>query len=232
MAGHVHPISSAISRINRIFSELGYTFAEGPLIESEHYNFDALNVPRNHPARDMQDTFFIKGRTETVLRTHTSPVQVRYMEVHKPPIRIIAPGRVFRNEATDATHEAQFFQFEGLCIDRDVSLADLKGTLEYFFTKFFERDITVRFRPGYFPFVEPGVEVDMLFKKRDGTEKWIEVMGAGMVHPNVLTAGGINPEEYSGFAFGVGLERLVMLASEVDDARLFHTGDLRFVHQF
>lgn len=232
MVGHVHPISSAISRINRIFSELGYTFAEGPLIESEHYNFDALNVPRNHPARDMQDTFFIKGRAETVLRTHTSPVQVRYMEAHKPPIRIIAPGRVFRNEATDATHEAQFFQLEGLCIDRDVSLADLKGTLEYFFTKFFERDITVRFRPGYFPFVEPGVEVDMLFKKRDGTEKWIEVMGAGMVHPNVLTAGGINAEEYSGFAFGVGLERLFMLASEVDDARLFHTGDLRFVHQF
>jgi phenylalanyl-tRNA synthetase alpha chain len=232
MVGHVHPISTAISRINRIFSELGYAFAEGPLIESEHYNFDALNVPRNHPARDMQDTFFIKGRAETVLRTHTSPVQVRYMEAHKPPIRIIAPGRVFRNEATDATHEAQFFQFEGLCIDRNVSLADLKGTLEYFFTKFFERDITVRFRPGYFPFVEPGVEVDMLFKKRDGTEKWIEVMGAGMVHPNVLTAGGIDAEEYSGFAFGVGLERLVMLASEVDDARLFHTGDLRFVHQF
>ncbi len=232
MEGHVHPISSAISRINAIFYELGYEFAEGPLMESEYYNFDALNVPRNHPARDMQDTFFIKGRPETVLRTHTSPVQVRYMEKHQPPIRIIAPGRVFRNEATDATHEAQFFQFEGLCVDTDVSLADLKGTLEYFFSKFYERDITIRFRPGYFPFVEPGVEVDMLFKKRDGTEKWIEVMGAGMVHPNVLRAGGIDPERYAGFAFGVGLERLIMLAADVDDVRYFHTGDLRFVHQF
>jgi len=232
MTGHAHPISAAISRVTDIFSALGYTFAEGPLMESEYYNFDALNVPRTHPARDMQDTFFIKGRQETVLRTHTSPVQVRYMEKHEPPIRIIAPGRVFRNEATDATHEAQFFQFEGLCIDKNISLADLKGTLEHFFTKFYERDITVRFRPGYFPFVEPGVEVDMLFKKRDGTEKWIEVMGAGMVHPNVLKAGGIDPEEYSGFAFGMGLERLIMLAAEVDDVRHFHTGDLRFIHQF
>lgn len=232
MTGHVHPISAAISRINNIFSKLGYEFAEGPLIESEYYNFDALNVPRNHPARDMQDTFFIKGRPETVLRTHTSPVQVRYMEKHEPPIRVIVPGRVFRNEATDATHEAQFYQFEGLCVDKDVSLADLKGTLEYFFTEFYERAITVRFRPGYFPFVEPGVEVDMLFKKRDGTEKWIEIMGAGMVHPNVLKAGGIDSTEYSGFAFGVGLERLIMIAAEVDDVRHFHTGDLRFVHQF
>jgi phenylalanyl-tRNA synthetase alpha chain len=232
MVGHAHPLSSAISRITDIFSALGYSFAEGPLIESEFYNFDALNVPRNHPARDMQDTFFIKGRPETVLRTHTSPVQVRYMEKHTPPIRIIAPGRVFRNEATDVTHEAQFFQFEGLCIDKNVSLADLKGTLEHFFTKFYERDITVRFRPGYFPFVEPGVEVDMLFKRRDGTERWVEIMGAGMVHPNVLRAGGIDPEQFSGFAFGVGLERLIMLAAEVDDVRHFHTGDLRLVHQF
>jgi len=232
MEGHIHPISAAISRITTIFTKLGYTFAEGPLIESEYYNFDALNVPRNHPARDMQDTFFIKGRSEAVLRTHTSPVQVRYMEAHTPPIRIIAPGRVFRNEATDATHEAQFFQFEGLCVDKNVSLADLKGVLEHFFTAFYEREITVRFRPGYFPFVEPGVEVDMLFKKKDGTEDWVEIMGAGMVHPNVLKAGGINPEEYSGFAFGVGLERLIMIAADVDDVRHFHTGDLRFVNQF
>jgi len=232
MSGHVHPLSSAISRINKIFYDLGFEFAEGPLIESEHYNFDALNVPREHPARDMQDTFWVKGIEEAVLRTHTSPVQVRYMEKHKPPIRIIAPGRVFRNEATDATHEAAFFQFEGLYVDTQVSLAQLKGVLEYFFTKFYERDITVRFRPGYFPFVEPGVEVDMLFKKKDGTKKWIEVMGAGMVHPNVLRAGGLDPDEYTGFAFGVGLERLIMLAAGVDDVRLFHQGDLRFVNQF
>jgi len=232
MTGTVHPLSAAISRINHIFTNLGFEFAEGPLIESEFYNFDALNVPRDHPARDMQDTFWVKGMDEAVLRTHTSPVQVRYMEKHAPPIRIIAPGRVFRNEATDATHEAQFFQFEGLYIDKGVSLGHLKGTLEHFFTAFYGRDITVRFRPGYFPFVEPGVEVDMLFKKRDGTEVWVEVMGAGMVHPNVLRSGGIDPEEYSGFAFGVGLERLVMIAADVPDVRLFHTGDLRLVHQF
>lgn len=230
--GHVHPLSTAISRINAIFYALGYEFAEGPLIESEYYNFDALNVPRNHPARDMQDTFWVKGVREAVLRTHTSPVQIRYMETHAPPIRIIAPGRVFRNEATDATHEAQFFQAEGLCIDRGVSLAHLKGVLEHFFSAFFERDITVRFRPGYFPFVEPGVEVDMLFTRKDGTTAWIEVMGAGMVHPTVLRAGGVDPEVYSGFAFGFGIERLVMIATGVDDVRLFHTSDLRFVHQF
>lgn len=233
MHGHIHPISAAISRINGIFYALGYEFAEGPLIESQYYNFDALNVPRDHPARDMQDTFFVKdGTGESVLRTHTSPVQVRYMETHKPPIRIIAPGRTFRNEATDATHEAQFFQFEGLCVDTGISLADLKGTLEHFFSAFYEREITIRFRPGYFPFVEPGVEVDMLFKKKDGTERWIEVMGAGMVHPNVLRAGGIDPETYTGFAFGVGIERLIMIAADVPDVRLFHTGDLRLVHQF
>jgi phenylalanyl-tRNA synthetase alpha chain len=232
MEGHLHPISRAISRINAIFNDLGFEFAEGPLIESEYYNFDALNVPRDHPARDMQDTFWIKDRKEAVLRTHTSPVQIRYMEKHKPPVRIIVPGRAFRAEATDATHEAQFFQFEGLYVDRGVSLAHLKGVLEHFFTTFYEREITVRFRPGYFPFVEPGVEVDMLFKKKDGTEKWVEIMGAGMVHPTVLTNCGIDPTEYSGFAFGVGLERLIAIAADVDDIRHFHTGDLRFVHQF
>ena len=232
MTGHVHPISSAISRINAIFNDLGFEFAEGPLIESEYYCFDALNFKRDHPARDMQDTFFIKGKEEAVLRTHTSTVQIRYMESHEPPIRIIAPGRVFRAEATDATHESQFFQFEGLYVDKGASLAHLKGVLEHFFSKFYERDITVRFRPGFFPFVEPGVEVDMLFKKKDGTEKWVEIMGAGMVHPNVLRNCDIDPDVYSGFAFGVGLERLIAIAAEVDDVRHFHTGDLRFVHQF
>lgn len=232
MTGHIHPLSAAISKMNAIFSELGFEFAEGPLIESEWYNFDALNVPRDHPARDMQDTFFVKGKEEAVLRTHTSPVQVRYMERHGAPLRIIVPGRAFRNEATDATHEAQFFQIEGLCIDTGISLTHLKGTLEHFFSKFYERDITVRFRPGYFPFVEPGVEVDMLLRKSDGSERWVEVMGAGMVHPNVLKAGGVDSDTYTGFAFGGGIERLLMIAAEIDDIRLFHTGDLRFVNQF
>jgi phenylalanyl-tRNA synthetase alpha chain len=229
--GHIHPISQAISEINAIFSEMGFSFAEGPLIETEWYNFDALNVPRDHPARDAQDTFFVKGRDETVLRTHTSPVQIRYMESHEPPLRIIAPGRVFRNEATDATHEAQFFQLEGLVVGEDITLAHLKGTLETFFSKFFGGERKVRFRPGYFPFVEPGVEVDMLHVSSRG-EKWLELMGAGMVHPNVLRAAKVDPETWQGFAFGVGIERLLAIKYEVEDVRLFHTGDLRFVHQF
>lgn len=229
--GYIHPLSYAIGRINDIFFKLGFEYAEGPLIESEQYNFDALNVPRDHPARDMQDTFFIKGRHETLLRTHTSPVQIRYMEGHEPPIRIIVPGRVFRNEATDATHEAQFFQVEGLYVDRGVTMSQLKGTLEYFFSTFFGTDMKVRFRPSFFPFVEPGVEVDMGFV-RNGKETWLEVMGAGMVHPHVLSAAGIDPSIYSGFAFGGGLERLVMIAANIDDVRLFHTGDLRLVNQF
>jgi len=230
--GHLHPITAAISRINAIFTNLGFEFAEGPLIDSEFYNFDALNVPKDHPARDMHDTFWVKGREETVLRTHTSTVQVRYMEDHKPPMRIITAGRVFRNEATDATHEAQFYQVEGMYIDENVSLAHLKGVLEHFFSDFYGRDITVRFRPGYFPFVEPGVEVDMLLKKKDGSKQWVEVFGAGMIHPNVLKAGGIDPDKYNGFAFGGGVERLIMIGAEVDDVRHFHTGDLRFIQQF
>lgn len=229
--GHIHPISQAISRINEIFYELGFAFAEGPLIETERYNFDALNVPRDHPARDMQDTFFVKGQKETVLRTHTSPVQIRYMETHQPPVRIIVPGRVYRNEATDATHEAQFFQVEGLYVDEGVTLAHLKGILEVFFSKFFEDDMKVRFRPSFFPFVEPGVEVDMGFTHK-GEVKWLEVMGAGMVHPNVLKGAGIDPTVYSGFAFGGGIERLVMIKHSIDDVRLFHNGDLRLINQF
>jgi phenylalanyl-tRNA synthetase alpha chain len=232
MKGHVHPISAAASRIRSIFDTLGFEYVDGPLIDSEYYNFDALNVPRDHPARDMHDTFWIKGKEETVLRTHTSTVQVHYMEDNTPPIKIISLGRVFRNEATDATHEAQFYQVEGLYVDTDVSLAKLKGTLEHFFSEFYARDVTVRFRPGYFPFVEPGVEVDMLLKKKDGSTTWVEIFGAGMVHPNVLKAGGIDPEKYKGFAFGGGIERLLMIGAEIDDVRLFHTGDLRFVHQF
>lgn len=229
--GHPHPLSQAISEINAIFNDMGFGFAEGPLIDSEYYNFDVLNVPRDHPARDMQDTFFIKGRPETVLRTQTSNVQVRHMEENEPPIRIIVPGRVYRNEATDATHEAQFHQCEGLVVDKNITLGHLKGTIEEFLTRFYGRDIETRFRPGYFPFVEPGVEVDMFYKSPKG-EKWLEIMGAGMVHPNVLKAGGIDPEVYQGFAFGMGIERLVMVKYEIEDIRLMHSGDLRFVNQF
>jgi phenylalanyl-tRNA synthetase alpha chain len=229
--GHQHLISSAIREIYEIFSEMGFSIAEGPLIESEWYNFDALNVPKDHPARDMQDTFFIKDRPETVLRTHTSPVQIRYMEKNKPPIRIIAPGMAFRNEATDATHEVQFHQLEGLAVDTNISLAHLKGALSVFFPKFFGKDIDIRFRPGYFPFVEPGVEVDMLLTSSKGS-RWIEVMGAGMVHPNVLRNVNIDSRQYQGFAFGVGIDRLLMVRHEIDDVRLFYSGDLRFVNQF
>lgn len=235
--GHKHPMSQMIAEINSIFAEIGFVFAEGPEAEREHYNFDRLNVPKDHPSRDMQDTFWFKrsDTTEpTVLRTHTSPVQIRYMESHEPPIRIIVPGKVFRNEATDATHEAQFFQVEGLYVDKGVHLGHLKGTIEYFFSRFFKGDVEVRFRPSFFPFVEPGVEVDM--RINSGTSKlkgrWIEVMGAGMVHPNLLTWSGIDPLVYSGFAFGMGIDRLGFMKYEFDDVRALYNGDLRFVNQF
>ncbi len=234
--GHKHPLSHIITEINAIFSELGFTFAEGPELEEIKYNFDSLNFPPDHPARDMQDTFFVKDRPSEVLRTHTSPVQVRYMETHEPPVRIIVPGKVFRNEATDATHEAQFYQLEGLMVDKDVSLGHLKGTLEYFFSRFFGGETEVRLRPSFFPFVEPGVEVDMRLTGDDAPEKlkgrWIEIMGAGMIHPNVLKSAGVDPERYQGFAFGMGLDRLAMMKYGVDDVRLFYTGDLRVVNQF
>ncbi|MFZ2303454.1 MAG: phenylalanine--tRNA ligase subunit alpha [Minisyncoccia bacterium] len=263
--GHIHPLSRTMDEIVRIFTELGFEVALGPEIETEHYNFDALNVPENHPARDMQDTFWLRGNQkgqltidkETIegelnsshmsmvngqkflLRTHTSPVQIRYMEKSKPPLRIVVPGKVFRYEATDATHETQFHQVEGLVVGEDVTMAEFKGTLEFFFKKLFGDDIKMRMRPSFFPFVEPGVEIDVscfLCKgagcnvcKRSG---WIEVMGGGMVHPNVLQASGIDPRKYSGFAFGVGVDRLVMLKYGIEDVRLLYSGDLRLVNQF
>lgn len=235
--GHQHPMTRMISEINSIFAEIGFVFAEGPEAETEHYNFDQLNVPKDHPSRDMQDTFWFKEKDVSepmVLRTHTSPVQARYMESHKPPIRIIVPGKVFRNEATDATHEAQFYQFEGLYIDKGVHLGHLKGILEHFFSKFFSGETEVRFRPSFFPFVEPGVEVDMKLLEGDSklAGKWIEVMGAGMVHPNVLKASGIDPKVYSGFAFGMGIDRLGVMKYGIEDIRGLYTGDLRFVNQF
>lgn len=235
--GHQHPLTQMISEINAIFAEVGFIFADGPEAETEHYNFDQLNFPPNHPARDMQDTFFFKSKDvsePTVLRTHTSPVQARYMEKHKPPIRIIVPGKVFRNETTDATHEAQFYQLEGLYIDEGVHLGHLKGALEHFFSKFFSGKTEVRFRPSFFPFVEPGVEVDMKLLEGESrlAGKWIEVMGAGMVHPNVLKAGGIDSKVYSGFAFGMGIDRLGVMKYGIEDVRDLYTGDLRFVNQF
>lgn len=234
--GHRHPLSRIIREVNAIFGELGFVFAEGPEMEKITYNFDKLNFPKDHPARDMQDTFYVEGKEDMVMRTHTSPVQVRFMESHTPPIRAIVPGKVFRNEATDATHEAQFFQLEGLMVDKDVSLAHLKGTLEYFFAKFFGGNVEVRFRPSFFPFVEPGLEVDMRLTGKNAPvklkDKWIEIMGAGMVHPNVLRGAGIDPEVYQGFAFGMGMDRLAVMKYEIDDIRVLYSGDLRVVNQF
>lgn len=237
--GHIHPLTRTMDEIVRIFAELGFEVALGPEIETEHYNFDALNVPKDHPARDMQDTFWIKGVKETVLRTQTSAVQIRYMEKNKPPLRIVVPGKVFRYEATDATHETQFHQVEGFVVGEDVSFGQLKGTLEAFFKKLLGDDIKMRMRPSFFPFVEPGVEIDIscfLCKgagcnvcKKSG---WIEVMGGGMIHPNVLHASGIDPRKYSGFAFGMGVDRLVMTKYGIEDVRLLYAGDLRLVNQF
>lgn len=229
-------MSHMIREINSIFGELGFTFAEGPEMEYIKYNFDMLNVPKDHPSRDMQDTFYIEGQDDKVMRTHTSPVQVRYMESHEPPIRMICPGKVFRNEATDATHEAQFYQLEGLMIDKDVSVGHLKGVLEYFFKRFFGGEVEVRIRPSFFPFVEPGLEIDMRLTGADAPEKlrdrWIEMMGAGMVHPNVIRGAGLDPEVYQGFAFGMGADRLAVIKYGVPDIRLLYNGDLRVISQF
>jgi phenylalanyl-tRNA synthetase alpha chain len=243
--GHLHPISSLIREANAIFSSMGFTFASGPLVESEWYNFDALNVPKDHPARDMQDTFFVKtdaADDTAVLRTHTSPVQVRYIESQikmglQPPYRVIVPGKVFRNEATDMTHEAEFFQIEGLVVGSDITLAHLRGTLEEFFKQLFKgAKVEVRFRPSFFPFTEPSVEVDMRLVGESVPEKlrgkWIEMMGAGMVHPQVLKNAGLDPQKYRGFAFGMGLDRLALLRWAIDDVRLMHSADLRFINQF
>jgi len=233
--GHKHLMSQMIAEINSIFSEIGFVFAEGPEREKISFNFDALNVPNDHPSRDMQDTFYLENDPEMVMRTHTSPVQIRYMKENNLPIKMICPGKVFRNEATDATHEAQFFQLEGLMVGKGVSMGQLKGTIEYFFSKFFNGEVEVRFRPSFFPFVEPGVEVDMMIKKNEYNKlsgRWIEIMGAGMVHPNVLQAAGIDAGVYQGFAFGMGIDRLAVLKYGVDDIRLMYNGDLRFVNQF
>jgi phenylalanyl-tRNA synthetase alpha chain len=234
---HEHPLSIVINDIVSIFGEMGFSVALGPEAEDEHHNFDALNIPSHHPARDMWDTFWLKTKKgsdpakgdgpRSLLRTHTSPVQIRYMENHQPPLKIISPGKVFRYEATDATHEAQFYQVEGLYIGKDVSMAELKGVIAKFFEKFLGEDCEIRFRPSFFPFVEPGVEVDVKFKG-----KWLEVMGAGLVHPKVLESVGYDSTKWNGFAFGGGVDRFTMLKYGVDDVRLFYKGDLRLTDQF
>jgi phenylalanyl-tRNA synthetase alpha chain len=236
--GSRHPISLVKNQIIDIFSTIGFNVSEGPEIEDDWHNFTALNLPEYHPARDMQDTFFIQTDPDILLRTHTSSVQVRYMEENKPPIRTISPGRVFRNEAVSSRSHCIFHQVEGLYIDKDVSFADLKQTLLYFTKEMFGKS-KIRLRPSYFPFTEPSAEVDIYWGLKTETDYritkgtgWLEIMGCGMVDPNVLKNCGINPEEYNGFAFGMGIERIAMLLYQIGDIRMFYENDVRFLEQF
>ena len=235
--GHRHPNTIALEEVERIFVGMGYEVVEGPEIEYDYYNFEALNIPADHPAKDEQDTFYINN--QILLRTQTSPVQVRTMESRPLPIRMIAPGRVFRSDEVDATHSPSFHQIEGMVIDRHITFADLKGTLAEFAKELFGKDTKVKFRPHHFPFTEPSAEVDVTCFKCGGSgcrfckgSGWIEILGCGMIHPKVLKMSGIDPEEYSGFAFGVGLERIALLKYEIDDMRLLYENDDRFLSQF
>ncbi len=235
--GKKHPLTTVLDDLKDIFIGMGYSIAEGPDVELDYYNFEALNLPPDHPARDTQDTFYIND--SVLLRTQTSPVQIRYMEQHKPPIRIIAPGRVFRSDSVDATHSPVFHQIEGLVVDKGITMANLKGTLETFVHKLYGEDTRLRFRPHHFPFTEPSAEVDISCFNCGGKgcgvckgEGWIEILGCGMVHPKVLKICGIDPDEYSGFAFGIGLERVALFRYGIDDMRLFFENDLRFLNQF
>ena len=232
--GGIHPVSRTLERIAEIFGRLGYELADGPEIEDDWHNFEALNFPPHHPARAMHDTFYFPPDASGVarlLRTHTSGVQVRYMDQHAPPLRMIAAGKVYRSDS-DQTHSPMFHQVEGLLVDEYSTFADLKGTLAEFVRAFFERDFQMRFRPSYFPFVEPGAEVDIAWQQPDGSVRWLEVLGCGMVHPNVLRNCGIDPERYTGFAFGLGVERFAMLRYGVTDLRAFFENDVRFLRQF
>lgn len=255
--GGLHPITLVFKEIFNIFNSLGFKIIEGPEVESEYYNFDALNIPPHHPAREMWDTFWLKQNSETkhnpkkhfLLRTHTSPMQVRYMEKNNPPIRIIVPGRVYRYEATDASHNIQFYQLEGLMVDKDISIANFKAIIQEFFSRLFRTNINIRLRPSYFPFTEPSFEVDIsctncgrkksLRSSKNKAEYcpvckgkgWLEIAGAGMVHPNVFKAAGYMPGEYQGFAFGMGIDRIVMMRYKIPDIRLLYSGDLRFLKQ-
>ena len=237
MVGHRHPNTIALEEVERIFIGMGYEVVEGPEVEYDEYNFEKLNIPADHPAKDEQDTFYINK--DIVLRTQTSPVQARVMEQGKLPIRMIAPGRVFRSDEVDATHSPSFHQIEGLVIDKNISFADLKGTLEVFAKELFGPETKTKFRPHHFPFTEPSAEVDVTCFKCGGKgcrfckgSGWIEILGFGMVHPHVLEMFGIDPEEYNGFAFGVGLERIALLKYEIDDMRLLYENDIRFLKQF
>lgn len=235
--GHKHPLTIVLDELKTIFLGMGFDVVEGPEVETDYYNFEALNLPKDHPARDTQDTFYI---TENLLlRTQTSPAQIHTMENQKPPIRVIVPGRVYRSDAVDATHSPVFHQVEGLVVDKGVTMSDLKGTLEEFSKRLYGEDAVVRFRPHHFPFTEPSAEMDVMCFSCHGEgcslckgEGWIEILGCGMVHPWVLENSGIDPEEYSGFAFGLGLERIVMRRYNIDDLRLFYENDVRFLEQF
>ncbi|MFY9457973.1 MAG: phenylalanine--tRNA ligase subunit alpha [Candidatus Spechtbacterales bacterium] len=239
--GHLHPLTQLQNQVNEIFNSLGFEIVEGPEVETEWYNFDALNIPKDHPARDMWDTFWLKSRL--LLRTHTSPVQIRYMETHQPPLRIIATGRAFRHEASDASHDIQFYQLEGLMVDKEISVANFKAVISEFFEALFGGNAKIRLRPAYFPFVEPGFEVMMSCMNCNAKgcsvcsgSGWLEMMGAGMVHPNVFKAAGYNPAPpaggWQGFAFGIGLDRIAMMKYKIDDIRSMYSGDLRFLKQF
>ncbi len=235
--GSRHPLTVVLDDIKEIFVGMGFDIVDGPEVELDYYNFEALNIPKDHPARDTQDTFYITDNI--LLRTQTSPVQIRVMEQQKPPIRIISPGRVYRSDAVDATHSPVFHQIEGLVVDKGITFADLKGTLETFVKRLYGEDTVVRFRPHHFPFTEPSAELDVQCFNCHGEgcrlckgEGWIEILGCGMVHPDVLRNGGIDPEEYSGFALGYGLERVCMRRYDIDDLRLFFENDVRFLKQF
>ena len=223
--GHLHPLTLVKRKAEEVFQAMGFTVVEGPEMEQEWYNFDALNIPKDHPARDLWDTFYLKNGL--LLRTHTSPVQIRYMEKNNPPLRIIVPGRIFRHEATDASHEINFYQLEGLMVDKTVSAANFRAIIQEFFQRFFEKPVKIRLRPSFFPFTEPSFEVDVR-----GEGDWMEIMGAGMVHPNVFKNAGLNPKYWQGFAFGMGLDRLAMMKYKINNIRLFYSGDLRFLYQF
>ena len=235
--GKRHPLNLVLDEVKEIFLGMGFDMAEGPEVELDYYNFEALNIPKDHPARDTQDTFYISDNV--VLRTQTSPVQIRTMENKKPPIRILAPGKVYRSDAVDATHSPLFHQIEGLVVDKGISMSDLKGTLSEFARRLYGEDTVTRFRPHHFPFTEPSAEMDIMCFSCQGEgcrlckgEGWIEILGCGMVHPKVLSICGIDPEEYSGFAFGMGLDRITMRRYNIDDLRLLFENDLRFLDQF
>ena len=237
--GSIHPISHVTNKIINMFREVGFGLSSGPEIEDDWHNFTALNMPESHPARDMQDTFFVSLQPDMMLRTHTSSVQVRYMESNKPPIRIISPGRVFRNEDISARSHCLFHQIEGLCVDENINFSDLKLIIKYFINNLFGKNTKIRFRPSFFPFTEPSAEVDIFWGLNSETDYritkgtgWLEIMGCGMVDPKVLKNVNINPEKYSGYAFGMGIERIAMLLYQIDDIRLFYENDKRFLSQF